>query len=228
MAAESFASVARSHRAGSSPIRVAVVEDDKTMREMLASTIGRATSLVLSKAFSDAESALREIGEVRPDVLVVDLKLPGHSGVECTRLVKQAHPEIQVVILTVFFDTESVMEALKAGASGYLIKRASSREIVKAIEEVWEGGAPMSPGIARRVVEALHEPPDGERQARGKSWSLTEREHDILKLLATGLTAKEIADRLYLSEPTIRFHLRHVYQKLHVRSRSEAIIKFLK
>ena len=209
-------------------IRVAVVEDDRATSELLSKVITESTSLSLVKVFPDAESLLHEIDSLPVDVLVMDLKLPRSSGIECTRQVKDRRPEIQVVVFTMFSDSDLIMSALKAGSTGYLVKRSSASEIVEGIEEVWQGGAPMSPGIARKVVEALQAPAAGKLSEKQKLWNLTEREQEILNYLARGLSAKEIAHHLCVVEPTIRFHLRNVYQKLQVRSRSEAIVKFLK
>ncbi len=133
-----------------------------------------------------------------------------------------------MVIFTVFTDSEHVTEALKAGASGYLLKRSSAEEMVRGIEHVREGGAPMSPGIARMVVEALHTPGGGPAADKRELWQLTERGHEILRLLAKGYSGQGIAGQLTISEPTIRFHLRNIYGKLHVHSRTEAVVKFLK
>lgn len=219
----------QSHRSAEKPpIRVAVVEDDKITRNLLLGVIEHAPSLLLLKAFPDGESALVELGKLAPQVVIMDIQLPRRSGIECTRTLKQRYPGMQIIMFTVFSDSEHVMEALKAGASGYLLKRSSAEEMVQGIESVWEGGAPMSPGIARMVVEALHSPGGGPADDKRELWQLTEREHEILRLLAKGFSGKDIAGHLTISEPTIRFHLRNIYGKLHVHSRTEAVVKYLK
>ncbi len=218
-----------SHRSAEKPpIRVAVVEDDKITRNLLTGVIQHAPSLLLIKAFPDGESALGELGKLAPQVVIMDIQLPKRSGIECTRALKQKFPEIQIIMFTVFSDSEHVMDALKAGASGYLLKRSSAEEMVRGIENVWEGGAPMSPGIARMIVEALHSAGGGPDEEKREMWQLTQREYEILQLLAKGYSAKELSNHLNISEPTIRFHLRNIYGKLHVHSRTEAVVKFLK
>lgn len=203
---------------------VVIVEDDPGIREMLCRVVGKAKGLELLAEYADGESALAGIRELRPAVVVMDIQLPGMNGIECTRAVREACPETQVLVFTVFGDSEHVFEALKAGASGYLLKRTSREEILEAIELVREGGAPMSGGIARLVVESFREEPANRNKA---CENLTPREEEILGLLAKGYLAKEIADQLGISFFTVRFHIRKIYEKLHVRSKTEAILKYL-
>jgi DNA-binding NarL/FixJ family response regulator len=174
-------------------------------------------------ACSTSEEALRKLPRFQPDVVLMDIHLPNMSGVECTRRLKELLPATQVLILTVYEDNERIFGALKAGASGYLLKRADPAEILHAIQEVKEGGAPMSSQIARRVVHSFREVP----RAAHKVEQLSEREEEILQHLSKGYSTKEIADRLSVSVNTIRSHLQHIYSKLHVRSRTEAVVKFL-
>jgi DNA-binding NarL/FixJ family response regulator len=203
---------------------VAVVEDDPGIRRMLCGVVERAAGLELVAEYGDGEAALAGLRELRPAVVVMDIQLPGMSGIECTRAVREASPETQVLVFTVFGDSQHVFEALKAGASGYLLKRTSREEILEGIELVRDGGAPMSGGIARLVVESFREPP----AVRNKACEgLTAREEEILGLLAKGYLAKEIADLLEISFFTVRFHIRKIYEKLHVRSKTEAILKYL-
>jgi DNA-binding NarL/FixJ family response regulator len=160
-----------------------------------------------------------------PNVVIMDIQLPGMNGIECTRQLKKAMPEAQVLVFTVFGDSDQVFRALEAGASGYLLKRTPRSEMVEAIKQVWDGGAPMSGEVARKVVESFRKPslahaPDAE--------PLTPREEEVLGLLAKGYITKEIADQLSISFDTVRFHLKHIYRKLHVRSRTEALLKYLK
>lgn len=206
-------------------IGVAVVEDDAEIRRMLCRVIEKAPSLRLAGEFRNGEDAVTGMAECGPDVVVMDIQLPGMSGIECTRAVREANPETHVLVFTVFGDSEHVFEALKAGASGYLLKRTSREEIVEAIELVRDGGAPMSGGIARLVVESFRMPAEGGRNAACEC--LSPREEEILGLLAKGYIAKEIADQLSISFFTVRFHIRKIYEKLHVRSKTEAILKYL-
>lgn len=203
---------------------VVIVEDDPGIRQMLSRVLTGAPGLKLLAAYESGEEALEGVRKLKPGVVVMDIQLPGMNGIDCTRAVRDASPETQVLVFTVFGDSEHVFEALKAGASGYLLKRTSREEILEAIDLVRNGGAPMSGGIARLVVESF-------RQNNGKSTKtselLSKREEEILGLLAKGYLAKEIADQLSISFFTVRFHIRKIYEKLHVRSKTEAILRFL-
>lgn len=213
--------------AKSKPISVAVVEDDNGIREMLVRVVKKARSLRFLGEFSDAESALQGLPALAPDVVIMDIRLPNRSGIECTRALKKVLPDTQVVVFTVFADSDQVMSALKAGASGYLLKRSSPEEIVEAIHQVWEGGAPMSAGIARKVVDSLREPVGGGSD-NPEMETLTPREAEILDLLGRGYVTKEIAEMLGIGFTTVRYHIRHIYSKLHVRSRAEVVLKYVK
>ncbi len=153
----------------------------------------------------------------------MDLNLPQMSGIDCIRRLKESLPNVPVIVLTVYEDSEHIFRALKAGASGYLLKRTEPEEVLAAIRNAREGGAPMSSQIARLVVRSFHDTAKGSSEV-----ALTEREGEILSLLSKGYANKEIADKLNISVPTVRTHLRHIYEKLHVRSRTEAVVKFLK
>ncbi len=205
-------------------IRVVLIEDDEELRGKLADAVKKSPALKLLAHFPSAETALKKIPSLVPDVVVMDILLPGRDGISCTVAVKQALPKTQVLVLTAFSDTNLVMAALKAGASGYLIKRSAPEELLQAIQDVWEGGAPMSAAIARQVVESFHEVSS---TASGARESLTPREDAVLHLLSQGFSTKEIAEKLFISYPTVRFHLRHIYEKLHVNNRTQAILKYL-
>lgn len=192
---------------------------------MLTRTVEKASSLRFVESFSNGEEALEKLPGLRPDVVIMDIQLPGMSGVECTAQLKARAPEIQVLVFTVFGDSDLVFKALEAGASGYLLKRTPRQEIVESVKDVWFGGAPMSGEIARKVVDSFRKPA---KTKNADLEELTPREEEVLALLAKGYITKEIADQLGISFDTVRFHLKHIYQKLHVRSRSEALIKYLK
>src|SRR5581483_10510908 len=208
------------------PITVAIVEDDREIRETLTRAIAKSRALAFVGGFADAETALAALPALAPNVVVMDIQLPGANGIECTRRLKQALPATQVLVFTVFMDSEQIFRALAAGASGYLLKRTARAEIIDAIEQVWQGGAPMSSEIARKVVESFRGPPAASQPQPDET--LTAREEEVLRLLAAGHGTKAIASALSLSAETVRFHLKHIYEKLHVRSRTEAVIKYLR
>lgn len=206
------------------PIKVAIVDDDDGIRTSLATLIRRASSLRLVGDYADAEAALKEIPHRPPDVVLMDINLPGVNGVECVRQLKISLPAVQFLMLTVYEDSDSLFNSLKAGASGYLLKRTASARLLDAIRDVYGGGSPMTPQLARRVVQYFAKPPGGE-SSRAR---LTPGEKDFLDQLAKGYAYKEIADRLTISIDTVRSYVRTVYEKLHVHSRTEAVVKYLR
>jgi DNA-binding NarL/FixJ family response regulator len=205
-------------------ISVAIVEDDADIRARLARAVERAAGLRFVGSFPDGEAALDRMPVLAPNVVIMDLQLPGMSGIECTRRVRRTMPTTQVLVFTAFGDSERVFKALEAGASGYLLKRSTRREIIEAIEEVWDGGAPMTGEIALKVVESFRKPPRVTPSAHAQ---LSAREEEVLQLLAKGYQTKEIADALSISYFTVRFHLKRIYTKLHVRSKTEALLRYL-
>lgn len=202
---------------------VAIVEDNNDFRASLEHYLNEAPGYRCVCTCSVAEDALQKIPKLLPDVVLMDIHLPNMSGVECTRRLKELCPSVQILILTVYEDNERIFGALKAGASGYLLKRADPADILRAIQEVKQGGAPMSSQIARRVVHSFR----GEADEKTKVEALSQREEEILQHLSKGYSTKEIAERLSVSVNTVRTHLQHIYDKLHVRSRTEAVVKFL-
>jgi DNA-binding NarL/FixJ family response regulator len=212
------------------PITVAIIEDTADIRQMLIEAVQRSPNLKFVGSFPDGEKALQELPALAPNVVIMDIQLPGMDGIDCTRRLKQVVPSVQVLVFTVFGNSDLVFRALAAGASGYLLKRSARRQIVEAVEQVWEGGAPMSGEIARMVVESFRPaaPPATGRSTDPRDEQLTAREEEVLRLLAKGYVTKEIADMLSISFDTVRFHLKNIYTKLHVRSRLEALAKYLK
>jgi DNA-binding NarL/FixJ family response regulator len=202
---------------------VAVVEDNNDFRTSLQRYLNEAPGYRCVCVCSTAEEALQKIPRLLPDVALMDIHLPNLSGVECTRKLKDLCPSVQILILTVYSDSERIFGALKAGASGYLLKRADPEDILHGIHEVKQGGAPMSSEIARHVVHSFRSPPSN----LSKVEELSQREEEILQHLSKGYSTKEIAERLSVSVNTVRTHLHHIYHKLHVRSRTEAVVKFL-
>lgn len=208
---------------GKGPITIAIVEDDAEMRRSLAAIVGRQASMRCVGAYATAEEAVREIPSLAPKLVLMDINLPGMNGVECVRHLSQRAPQSQIVMLTVYDDADAIFNSLAAGAIGYLLKPVRSAELIEAIAEVHAGGAPMSTKIARRVVQAFKKPAPAPAEAP----ELTDRERQVLDLLAKGYQSKEIASQLGVSYWTVETHVAHIYQKLHVRSRAQAVAKFL-
>lgn len=205
------------------PITVAVVEDDKGIRQSLEWLLKSTPEFQCAAACQSAEEALALLPKTAPDVILMDINLPNLSGIECTQRIKELLPEVQVVMITVYGDSEKVFNALRAGASGYILKRATPERILQAIREVHAGGVPMSSEIARKVLGTFREP----AAAPAEEQNLSKRERDVLELLSQGCSNKEIADKLSVSIETVTWHLKHIYSKLHVRSRTQAALKFL-
>jgi DNA-binding NarL/FixJ family response regulator len=216
-----------SHGEAVSAISVSIVEDKAALRQSLAVLLGGSPGFRFLRGYRSAEEALEQLPSSPPDILLMDINLPGMNGVECVRRLKGLLPGLPVVMLTVFEEGEHVFEALRAGACGYLLKRTSPADLLSALTEVHRGGSPMSTAIARRVVESFHHAGKVPIPSASDLQRLTEREAEILKLLAEGCRNKEIADRLGVSLDTVRTHLRHVYEKLQVNSRTEALLKYL-
>jgi DNA-binding NarL/FixJ family response regulator len=203
---------------------IAIVEDDAGIREDLLALLSESDGCRCVGACATAEEALVQIPFWRPTVVLMDINLPRMSGIECVARLKARIPDLLVLMLTVYEDGDSIFRALKAGANGYLVKRLASNKLREAIEEVTTGGAPMSCHIARKVVQFFSQTgPSPE-----VSENLSPREMEILELLVAGCFFKEIADRLGISGETVRTHVNHIYRKLHVRSRTEAVVKYLR
>jgi len=200
-----------------------LVEDREDIRAQLAHTLGRSPSLHLMRAYPDGESALADLPSRRPDVVLMDINLPGLDGVECVRRLKPKLPDAQFVMLTIYEDGERLFRSLTAGASGYLLKRTAPQRLLAAIHEVREGGVPMTPEMARRVIRHFQETPQPSQDLQ----RLSPREREVLQQLAKGFRYKEIEDNLGLSAGTLRTYVASIYKKLHVHSRTEAVVKFL-
>jgi DNA-binding NarL/FixJ family response regulator len=203
-------------------VAVSIVEDDPQARKIIASWISRAAGFRLASESGDAESALKLLPEKHPDVVLMDINLPGMNGVEAVRRLKPALPATQFVMLTVYEDADHIYNALSAGATGYLLKQTPREELLSALGDVHCGGSPMTSNIARKVVQAFKQasapvPPGHE---------LSPREQEVLELLARGYLYKEIAERLNISVPTVNTYIRRMYEKLHVRSRAQAVAKY--
>jgi DNA-binding NarL/FixJ family response regulator len=205
------------------PITVAIVEDNSDYRNGISYLLRASPSCKIVGEFANAEDFLDEVDDIQPDVVLMDIGLPGISGIEATSIVKQKYPRMQVIILSVFEDDDNVFRAICAGAIGYVAKPVMPQQLLEAVENAFNGGTPMSPHIARKVIEMFKQnapPPKAD-------YHLTERELDVLERLVQGDDYKQIAEKLFLSVFTVRAHLRNIYDKLHVHSKSQAVSKAL-
>jgi len=204
-------------------LTVAVVEDDAQVRQSLANILRRGPGVVCIGEHGDAEEAVREIPRVKPKVVLMDINLPGMSGFDCVRRLSELVPQTQVVMLTVYDNTDAIFKSLAAGASGYLLKPISSAQLLSAVRDVYAGGVPMTSDIARKVLQTFKEPApaafDGE--------TLSAREQEVLNFLAKGYLYKEIAEQLNISYGTVHTYIERIFKKLHVRSRAQAVAKYL-
>jgi len=201
--------------------RVVIVEDDKGLREQLMLVLKSAAEVTCVAAYGTAEEALKNVPDVLPDVVLMDINLPGMSGIECVARLKQTMPEVQFIIVTVYEDSERIFRALRSGASGYLVKSGPPEKLLEAIHDVTRGGSPMSTHIARKVVEhfsMVGPATEGEEP-------LSPREREVLELLAGGYIYKEIADQLGIATETVRTYVKHICQKMHVKNKTEAVAK---
>jgi len=205
------------------PTTVCIVEDERDTREALATRVNHAPGLRCINTYPNAEEALRGIPAEKPDVVLVDINLPGMSGIECVAKLKQLMPKLQVLMITTYEESELIFNSLRAGANGYLLKNAPAAELIQAVEQIQAGGAPMSLQIARKVTDYFHriQHPGSDME------TLSKREEEVLALLAKGFLYKEIGDTLGVSLNTVRTYIHRIYEKLHVQSRTEATIKFL-
>ena len=205
-------------------VTVSIVEDNEQLRTTLARVISRAEGFKCVSHYGSAEAALEGLPRDNPNVVLMDINLPGMNGVECVRQLKQRTPTIQVVMLTVYEDTENIFNALAAGASGYLLKRTKSAELLEAIREVQKGGSPMTTHIARKVTQSFIRAGPSSQATE----NLSQREQEVLEALSQGFLYKEIAEKLGISYETVHTYIRRIYEKLQVRTRTEAVAKLLK
>lgn len=205
-------------------IHVAIVDDDEEIRNGLSWIIQQTDGYELTGAYKNYSDALQGIHETQPDVVLMDIGLPGKSGIECVRELKMQYPKVQFVMQTVYADDENIFQSLRAGAVGYLLKKTPTSKFLQAISDAYEGGAPMSGEIARKVLNYFQMP----QKKKSTDYELSDREIDVLKALTEGHSYKSIADKLFVSVHTVRFHLHNIYEKLHVSSRAEAVAKVMK
>jgi DNA-binding NarL/FixJ family response regulator len=205
-------------------INVSIVEDSENVRTTLARILSRTEGFQCVSHYSNAEAALEKLPQDKPDVVLMDINLPGINGVECVRRLKPLLPQTQVMMLTVYEDTENIFAALAAGATGYMLKRTPKAELLDAIREVRAGGSPMTTHIARKVVQSFQQAGASPQPAE----NLSQREQEVLDLLSQGFLYKEIAEKLGISYETVHTYVRRIYEKLQVRTRTEAVAKFLR
>lgn len=203
------------------PISVSIVEDLAEIREGLAELISSDRELLLAGSFENAESAVQKLPALQADVVLMDINLPGMSGIECIRMIKEKCPNTQFMMFTVYENDEKVVQALQAGASGYILKRTEPKRILESIKELNQGGSPMSSNIARKILNIFLQ-----EKVKTRNDILSNRENEVLELLANGLLYKEIAHRLFISHGTVRQHIHNIYEKLHVHNRTEAVNKY--
>jgi len=210
------------------PITVAIVEDNEQLRGTLARMLNKAEGFRCIAQHPTAEAALEHLPKEKPEVVLMDINLPGINGVECVQKLKQTAPEILAVMLTAYEDTENIFAALAAGAAGYLLKRAPRAEILDAIREVHRGGSPMTTHIARKVVQSFQKPVAAPATPSEPAAELSAREQEVLDHLSHGFLYKEIAEKMGISYETVHTYIRRIYEKLQVRTRTEAVAKFLR
>jgi DNA-binding NarL/FixJ family response regulator len=206
------------------PITVSIVEDNDELRGTMTRVLNRADGFQCTSQYANAEDAIKGLPRDKPDVVLMDINLPGKSGVECVREVKQLLPATQVMMLTAYEDTDNIFNSLAAGAMGYMLKRTPRAELLEAIRDVHQGGSPMSAHIARKVVQSFSK----RAPTPSPTENLSEREQQVLDCLAQGFLYKEIAEKLGISYETVHTYIRRIYEKLQVRTRTEAVAKFLR
>jgi DNA-binding NarL/FixJ family response regulator len=202
------------------PIGIAIVEDDKELLKGISNMLSWSDEVQVLATYTNAEDFLSDVQRIKPDVTLMDIGLPKLSGIDCMKKIKPLFPEIQFMMWTTFEDDEKIFDALRAGAGAYILKTATPQQLIQAISEIHKGGSPMSSSIARKVIASFHN-----SKIKQSEFNLTKRENEILELLAKGYRYKEIADKLLVSIETVRSHVHHIYEKLQVSSRTDALNK---
>ena len=207
-------------------IKVALFEDNRHLRDSIQLVLNDSDIMLCTGAFPDCSNLMKDILQANPDVILMDIEMPGMNGIEASKLISSQFPNIKIVMQTVFEDADRIFQAIKAGAAGYMLKSTNSDTITSFIKDVMDGGAPMSPLVARKVL-AMVKSPNGSTTANS-TFALTDREKEILQLLVEGDSYKLVADKLFISFFTVQTHIKHIYEKLHVNSKTEAVTKALK
>ena len=206
-------------------IKVAIFEDNRSLREGLATMINGTAGFECVGAFPNCNHLLKNISQAKPDVVLMDIEMPGINGIEAVAMIKADYPEIKILMETIFDDDEKIFNSICAGAEGYILKHTAPAEIMEAIKEIHEGGSPMTPSIANRVLKMVKQRPESTSR---ESFDLTDREKEILFCLVKGMSYKMVADNCFISIETVNVHIRNIYKKLQVHSKSEAVIKAIR
>lgn len=206
-------------------IKVAIFEDNRSLRDGLAAMIGGTTGFECVGAFPNCNNLLKNVAQAKPDVVLMDIELPGISGIEAVGIIKEEFPDIKILMETIFDDDEKIFNSICAGAEGYILKHTTPAEIMESIREIYEGGSPMTPSIANRVLKMVKVRPE---PAIKESFDLSFREKEILTCLIKGMSYKMVADACFISIETVNVHIKNIYKKLHVHSKSEAVAKAIK
>ena len=206
-------------------IRVAIFEDNRSLLDGLAAMIGGTSGFECAGAFPNCNNLLKNISQAKPDVVLMDIELPGVNGIEAVGMIKEEFPEIKILMQTIFDDDEKIFNSICAGAEGYILKHTSPADIMEAIKEIHEGGSPMTPSIANRVLKMVKVRPE---PGSKESFDLSAREKEILTCLVKGMSYKMIADTCFISIETVNVHIKNIYKKLHVHSKSEAVAKAIR
>jgi DNA-binding NarL/FixJ family response regulator len=206
-------------------IKVAIFEDNRSLREGLATMIGGTSNFQCVGAFPNCNNLLKNISQSKPDVILMDIEMPGINGIEAVAMIKEEFPGMKILMETIFDDDEKIFNSICAGAEGYILKHTSPSEILEAIEEIYEGGSPMTPSIANRVLKMVKQRPE---TGNKESFDLTEREKEILTCLVKGMSYKMVADTCFISIETVNVHIKNIYRKLQVHSKSEAVAKAIR
>jgi DNA-binding NarL/FixJ family response regulator len=203
-------------------IKVAIFEDNRSLREGLATMIGGMPGFECSGAFPNCNNFLKNVAQAKPDVILMDIEMPGLNGIEAVALIKESHPAIKVLMQTIFDDDDKIFQSICAGAEGYILKHTPPAEIMNAIKDIYEGGSPMTPSVANRVLKMVKHRPESKDNV---SFELSAREKEILACLVKGMSYKMVADQCFISVETVNVHIKNIYRKLKVHSKSEAVVK---
>jgi DNA-binding NarL/FixJ family response regulator len=206
-------------------IKIAIFEDNRSLREGLAAMIGGTAGFECVGAYANCNNLLKNISLDKPDVVLMDIELPGINGIEAVGMIKEEFPEMKIIMETIFDDDEKIFSSICAGAEGYILKHTSPAEIMEAIQEIYEGGSPMTPSIANRVLKMVRDRPDTRSK---ETFDLSDREKEILTCLVKGMSYKMVASNCYISIETVNVHIKNIYKKLHVHSKSEAVAKAIR